>query len=133
MAGNKSIFGGEKTVKKHSEKEGVATAPFNEAQVDSLNAYQQSGVGHPYTCTCGNHISMTATKDGLVCPVCGRVQIRVHAFTADGSWKILEECPFCEGKGLKRWKHRESTHHSSGSETRCPRCGGTGRDFNGRI
>jgi DnaJ-class molecular chaperone len=35
-------------------------------------------------------------------------------------------CPDCNGTGKKRWKHRESSHHSSGSETECPTCGGRG-------
>lgn len=39
----------------------------------------------------------------------------------------MKSCNFCEGTGIKRWKHRESKHHSSGSKTRCPVCGGTGQ------
>lgn len=35
-------------------------------------------------------------------------------------------CTACKGTGEKRWKHRESEHHSSGSVTKCPYCNGTG-------
>ena len=46
-------------------------APWTPAEVDALNAYQQSGRFHPYTCReCP--ASLTATPDGWVCmdPTC---------------------------------------------------------------
>jgi hypothetical protein len=39
---------------------------------------------------------------------------------------MSKTCTFCDGTGQKRWKHRESEHHSSGSVTECPICNGTG-------
>jgi hypothetical protein len=64
--------------------------PFTDEQVESLNAYQKSDYVHPYTCVCGDHIKLVATKDGWKCPRCTYTQLWAHLFTADWSWKILE-------------------------------------------
>jgi hypothetical protein len=62
---------------------------FTTDQVESLNAYQNCGRWHPFTC--GNHCGATliATTDGWVCPTtgCGYTQDWAHGFMADWSWK----------------------------------------------
>ncbi len=75
---------------KNGHKDGQVTAPFTEEQVKSLNAYQKSQYVHPYTCVCGNHIPLIATKDGWVCKKCAYKQNWAHNFTADWSWKVME-------------------------------------------
>lgn len=49
-------------------------APFTDAEVSALNAYQESGDGHPLTCMCGDHIPLIATNDGWVCKNCAYTQ-----------------------------------------------------------
>lgn len=58
-------------------------APWSEEEIKKLNDYQQSGMGHPYTCDrshkeCevheGDYLKdgiLIATKEGWVCP-CGK-------------------------------------------------------------
>lgn len=64
--------------------------PFTEDQVKSLNAYQASNVCHPFTCICGGHTVLIATKEGWICPKCDYKQKWAHKFMADWTWKILE-------------------------------------------
>lgn len=59
-------------------------AVFTDDQVESLNAYQDARVFHPFTC-CG--LPMRATTDGFTCSDCLRVQDWAHGFMADWSWK----------------------------------------------
>lgn len=47
-------------------------APFSEADVAKVEAYQTGHVFHPYTCC--DHQTMQMTCDGLKCPKCGVVQ-----------------------------------------------------------
>jgi hypothetical protein len=72
-----------------------ALAPFTAAQVESLNGYQHSGAGHPFTC--GNedcrgpdHLAgrevLQAAEDGWHCG-CGYIQNWAWGFMADGSWR----------------------------------------------
>lgn len=62
-------------------------APFNDSQVAHLNAWQQRGDVHPFTCPgdrldCEQHRELVATKDGWVCH-CGQYrQDWAHAFMA---------------------------------------------------
>lgn len=59
-------------------------APFTDDQVAALNAFQDSGVFHPFTC--GNcRTDLIATKDGWKCPDhdCDYKQDWAHAFMAD--------------------------------------------------
>lgn len=65
-------------------------SPFTEDQVKSLNAYQASKSCHPFTCICGGHTALIATKDGWICPKCDYKQKWAHKFMADWTWKILE-------------------------------------------
>jgi len=61
--------------------------PWNEDQVNSLNAYQASEVGHPFTCGC--RASLVATSDGWICPKgCNRGEQKwCFSWMADWSWK----------------------------------------------
>ena len=57
--------------------------PFSEEQVRGLNAYQDAGRFHPFTC--GNdsrHANLVATTDGWVCPDCSYTQDWAHGFMA---------------------------------------------------
>jgi len=59
------------------------TTPFSDEAVANLNAWQQSGEIHPFTC--GNpkcRAVLAATKDGWVCPIpgCGYTQNWAHDF-----------------------------------------------------
>jgi hypothetical protein len=86
---------------------GRVIAPFTKAQVESLNAYQRSGVFHEFTCprdhVCGNltpdgdkcgmphSVALQATESGWVCPDGdGYTQDWAHGFMADWSWKQWE-------------------------------------------
>lgn len=71
-------------------------APFTVDQVTSLNEYQRSGVGHPFTCPAlehrGNHSDgegvLVAVRGGWMCPDGdGYTQTWAHSFMADGSWR----------------------------------------------
>lgn len=69
--------------------------PWTDEQVRNLNAYQQSGQFHPFTCGGdrgddahkayaaehgGDWGQLVATKDGWVCPVCSYRQDWAHEF-----------------------------------------------------
>jgi DNA-binding NtrC family response regulator len=74
-------------------------APFSPDQVESLNRYQRSGLGHPFTC--GNNRGskahkkamkvrgdkdlgvLVATSNGWVCPACSYTQQYAYDFMAD--------------------------------------------------
>lgn len=70
-------------------------APFSETQVESLNGYQKSGVGHPFTCAYrgdGSHpynAVLIATEDGWICPHCPYTQNWAHTEMTDNAWKEL--------------------------------------------
>lgn len=70
--------------------------PFNTDQVASLDAYQASGVFHPFTCgTAGCRRPLTADPDGLQCPTCGSRFHWAWAWMADWSWRLsAEDRPF---------------------------------------
>lgn len=78
---------------------GVAHTPWTADQVESLNGYQTSGYGHPYTCpdrdvntyaeTLVDRGVLVATTDGWRCPDCGYTQGWAHQWAADGTWKQL--------------------------------------------
>jgi len=77
----------------------IIKAPFTDDQIASLNAYQKSLHVHPYTC--GNdHMGVHFTVDdriliadlfGWHCPKCSYLQDWAHVFSADWSWKIMEQ------------------------------------------
>lgn len=68
-------------------------SPWNIDQVASLNAYQSSGVFHPYTCgnRCvsdrGDDGVLVATPEGWICPECGYTQAWALAWMTDWSWR----------------------------------------------
>ena len=54
--------------------------PFTQEQCDRLNAYQNAGVFHPFTC--GNdsrHAVLVATPEGWKCPDCDYTQGWAHS------------------------------------------------------
>lgn len=70
-----------------TEETTIVVAPFSEEQVLCLNAYQQSGMMHPFTCGGlhdGQSPVLTATVDGWVCPTerCAYRQDWAHDFMA---------------------------------------------------
>jgi hypothetical protein len=77
-------------------------APWTPDQVGNINAYQLSGVAHPFTCgrddclygdaVVGGHnragrTVLLATMDGWECPACGWTQDWALTFMADRSWE----------------------------------------------
>lgn len=78
--------------------DGRVTAPFSSSQVESLNAYQTSGVFHEFTCP-HNHgygpTILVATLGGWLCANarCSYVQNWAHGLMADWSWKQWERRP----------------------------------------
>ncbi len=78
---------------------GVVHTPWTASQVDSLNGYQASGFGHPYTCpdrAVDTHVDgpydrgvLAATAAGWVCVDCGYTQGWAHQWAADGTWRKL--------------------------------------------
>lgn len=61
---------------------------FTPDEIASMNAYQESGVFHPFTCGfCGN--DLIAREDGWYCPTSGCLyrQEWAHAWMKDWSWK----------------------------------------------
>jgi len=62
-------------------------APFRKDQIDSINAYQESGVFHPFTCANDCQEILIAQESGMKCPSCGRVQTWVHDWMASNEWR----------------------------------------------
>jgi len=75
----------------------VTRAPWAPDQVASLNAYQATGIMHPFTC--GDHecraaahpkqATLIAYPDGWYCPRCRYTQDWAHTWMADWSWEQL--------------------------------------------
>lgn len=77
----------------------ASSAPWTAGQVDSLNEYQRSGFGHPYTCPnrdvghregVDGRSVLVATEAGWDCPDCAYTQDWAHQWTVDGSWRKLQ-------------------------------------------
>lgn len=64
-------------------------APFTDEEIASLNEYQESGWGHPYTCGNGDQEILVATTDGWICKKCAYTQKWCHKWTADWEWKTM--------------------------------------------
>lgn len=68
---------------------------FTPDEVESLNAYQQARVMHPFTCggdrTDDNHLDgeglLVATVDGWSCPYCPYTQSWAHDWMKNWKWK----------------------------------------------
>lgn len=74
------------------DETGKVSAPFTDDQVASLNAFQDSGTMHPFTCNrpwCEGVLK--AEADGLWCAAqyCSYVQFWAHGWMADWSWKKM--------------------------------------------
>ena len=72
----------------------IRSAPFSDAQVESINGFQRSGVMHPFTCPVDDPVHsvdshLVATPAGMHCPAdgCEYRQDWVHEFMADGQWR----------------------------------------------
>lgn len=72
-------------------------APFTEAQIAALNAYQRSGRMHPFTCGGVHelHQTLIAERDGWRCPddACDYRQTWAHAVMADPNYLAALERP----------------------------------------
>lgn len=77
----------------------VARAPWDEAQIKSLNDYQEARVFHPYTHSRdedGNDEILVATKDGWKCPNHpDHLQDWAWDWTANDQWRTIFE--------IKKW------------------------------
>jgi hypothetical protein len=65
-------------------REGRIEAPFTPEQVEALNAWQELGFVHPFTCgTCSN--DLVAREEGWYCPTdgCGFTQSWAESYMAD--------------------------------------------------
>lgn len=70
---------------------------FTPKEVDSLNAYQQSGAFHPFTCggdrTDEDHLDkegrLVATEYGWHCPYCDYKQDWAHLWMKNGAWENM--------------------------------------------
>ncbi len=97
-------------------------APFTEDQVISINMYQISGEGHPFTCgKCG--AVLKASTHGIDCYECGKwFQTWVHDFMADWSWnndaglKIKGQPSFMK-KLIDKTKNWGVTQNPDGTQT----------------
>lgn len=84
----------------------LVDAPFLPDQVASMNAYQMSGQGHPFTCGNdrkdeahrayqglhgGDFGQLLATETGWICPVCGYQQSWGWLWMSDWSWARTED------------------------------------------
>jgi len=60
-------------------------APWTEAQVKALNAYQRDGRYHPFTCPHAHDADrdLVATPDGWICRSCDYTQNWAHAMMVD--------------------------------------------------
>jgi hypothetical protein len=61
------------------------TAPWTPEQVEALNAYQQLGMFHPFTCGTQS-TSLVATEAGWICPCC--------TYKQDWAWEEMADPEF---------------------------------------
>lgn len=83
-------------------------APFTLTETDSLNGYQASGAGHPFTCgsdECPDGLAgrevLRAAEDGWHCDGCGYTQNWAWAFMADFSWRQPGPWPLVVFTGIR--------------------------------
>jgi hypothetical protein len=77
---------------------GISREVFTQSEVASLNAYQEAGYCHPFTCPNSHYVAsgelfmeqvcLQATPEGWICwwPRCDYKQDWAHAFMKDWSW-----------------------------------------------
>ena len=56
-----------------------SNAPWTEQELELLKQYQHGHLFRPYLC-CFTEI-MEPTKDGLICPKCGKIQTWTYTFS----------------------------------------------------
>lgn len=90
-------------------------APFSEAQIAALNAYQRSGRMHPFTCGGEHelHQTLIAEQDGWHCPDerCDYRQDWAHAWMADSNFLAAAERPGV-AEHLAVWRAAEQAYGS---------------------
>lgn len=93
-------------------------APWSEAQVAALNAYQASGRLHPFTCPHTHHSTpplLVAHRDGWHCPDgCGYTQSWAHEWMADGEPVIIVSAAAESFRERILRKHRDTIDLLSG-------------------
>lgn len=93
------------------DDQGVVQAPFDDDQVESLNAYQRAGVLHPYVCgRDSSHYPLVASPEGWRCLFgvdsgdpymnCDYTQGWAHVFTATWGWRrlVVAQLPHVNGR-----------------------------------
>lgn len=69
------------------------TPPYTREEVESINAFQASGVFHPFTCPNEDHdpgqVNLEATEQGMRCPQCDYTQGWVWHWMADDGWRTI--------------------------------------------
>lgn len=73
----------------------LSIAPWTDAEVESLNAYQASSAMHPFTCENddADHCAsvLVATTAGWTCPDCDYTQNWATAWMANWAWRVALE------------------------------------------
>lgn len=71
-----------RNIKKNQEDMAITTAPWNQEEIDFLNAWQKDSRIHPFNCVHEHEGKrmMTATKNGWKCQTCGYMQNWAHKF-----------------------------------------------------
>ncbi len=64
-------------------------SPFSDDQVNSLNAYQEAKIFHPFTCQNDSHPTLVANNDGWFCTECDYHNQWAYTWMADWSWKDM--------------------------------------------
>lgn len=83
--------------------EGELPFVFSEDEVESLNAYQDAGVMHPFTCgNCSGHRDLIATREGWHCPDCDYRQDWAHLEMKNWQWLLLAWNPLSPDLERKR-------------------------------
>jgi hypothetical protein len=89
-------------------------APWTDKQIQSLNTYQHSGYGHPYTCPLAhskvikNYQILVATREGWLCPTALNSQpVQMWAWKDHTNWawkkeqeKLLQKYPWLTNKNV---------------------------------
>lgn len=66
-------------------------APFEENQINSLKAFQERSIFHPYTCHESEHGTLSVSYKGMYCERCNYIQKWADEWTTDWSWEVGEK------------------------------------------
>ena len=108
------------------------TAPFSEIQVSALNAWQQQGAAHPFTCPTHSSAPLAAATNGWNCSIegCGYKQDWAHDFMAAAKFCTKEQpCnPAAPETAKEYWIHVDAVETCPEYEGEivayhCPNCG----------